>query len=78
MSSPATRAATFVANLGCGFHDSYRLMKVVLNVQTVFARRPITRRLLGAGFRNGEELKLHTHVYSHEQMKTADEVMCQR
>ncbi|TWU62015.1 hypothetical protein V7x_37440 [Crateriforma conspicua] len=37
-------------------------------------------RLLGAGFRNREELKLHTHGYSHEQMKmkTADEVMCQR
>lgn len=29
---------------GCGFHDSYRLMKVVLNVQTVFARHPIIRR----------------------------------
>lgn len=29
---------------GCGFHDSYRLMKVVLNVQRVFARRPITWR----------------------------------
>ncbi|TWU02881.1 hypothetical protein Pla52n_39410 [Stieleria varia] len=37
-------------------------------------------RLLGAGFRNGEEFKLHTHGHSHERMKmkTADEVMCQR
>ena len=54
---------------GCGFHDSFRLMKVVLNVQIVFAGV----RLLGAGFRNGEELKLHTHGYSHEplKMKTA-------
>jgi hypothetical protein len=60
----------------CGFHDSFRLMKVVLNVQIAFAGA----RLLGAGFRNGEEVKLHTHGYSHEQMKmkTADEVMCQR
>ncbi len=29
---------------GCGFHDSYHLMKVVLNVQIAFARHPITRR----------------------------------
>ncbi|MEZ6125804.1 MAG: hypothetical protein R3C49_21975 [Planctomycetaceae bacterium] len=29
--------------VGCGFHDSFRLMKVNLNVQIVFARRPITR-----------------------------------
>lgn len=26
-------------------------------------------RLFGAGLRNSEELKLHTHGYSHEQMK---------